>query len=132
MVVLGRVENVREWWDRIATYWLRRPKDKKATLLELAKLHARIQCVHLPPQPPWPEDLFIKGASSAYFQAVIETMRQNKVSVLGPSPRRVKASYRRKRSTLPHSDSKPPRKEHKDGRSRRCSQPHHSDHLMWS
>ena len=101
MVVLGRVENVREWWDRIAGYWLRRPEEKKGTLLQLAKIHARLQCVHLPPQPSWPKDLFTKGASSAYFEAVIETMKQNKVSsVPEPSLGRVKASHQRKRSPL--------------------------------
>ena len=133
MVVLGRVENVREWWDRIATYWLRRQEKKKGTLLQLAKIHARIQCVHLPPQPSWPKDLFTKGASSAYFEAVIETMKQNKVSsVPEPSLGRVKASHQRKRSPPPHSDSEPPRKKHKDRRRTRCSQLPHSDHHMWS
>ena len=130
MVVLGTVENVREWWDRIATYWMRRRGKKKGTLLELAKLHARIQCVHLPPQPPWPKDLFTKGSSSTYLQAVIQTMMQNEVSVLQPPLKRVKVSDPRKRSRPPHGDLEPPLKKDRSRRRRRRSPPH-GDH-MWS
>ena len=130
MVVLGTVENVREWWDRIAKYWLRRRGKKKGTLLELAKLHARIQCVHLPPQPSWPKDLFSKGSNSTYLQAVLKTAMQNKVSVQQPSPKRVKVSDPRKRSPPLHGDLAPSLKKDRP-KWRRRRPPTHDDH-MWS
>ena len=130
MVVLGTVENAREWWDRIAKYWLRRQGEKQGTLLALAKLHARIQCVHLPPQPSWPEDLFTKGSSSTYLQAVIKTAMQNKVSVQQPSLKRVKVSHPRESPRPLHGDLAPAREKDRPKRRRRSPPTHDDD--MWS
>ena len=130
MVVLGKVEDVHAWWDRIARYWLRKSDKDKGTLLELAKIHARIQGVSLPPQPPWPRNFHTEGEISTYLQAVMKTMMQKKESVLEPPLKKVKVSDLSKRSPPPHGDLEPPLKKVKSGRRRRPPPPH-GDHT-WS
>ena len=105
MVVLGEVEDVVAWWNRIAGYWLR--KEGQGTLLALAKQHAKIQCVKLPPQPTWPRKLQPQVGMSTYLQAVMKTMKQNKQSVLEPPLKRVRVSDRVQvfhPPTLPHGN----------------------------
>ena len=92
MVVLSEVEDAQAWWNRIAGYWLRKPR--QGTLLDLAKKHAEIQCVTLPPQPPWPRKLQTEDGISTYLQVVIKMMMQNKESVLEPPLKKVRVSGR--------------------------------------
>ena len=130
MVVLCEVEDVYAWWDRIATYWLRKSDKKKGSLLELAKLHAQIQGVSLPPQPPWPKNFHTEDAISTYLQAVRKTMMQQKESVLEPPLIKYKVTDLSERPPPSHGDPQPPLKKSKSGRRTR-SPPPHGD-LTWS
>ena len=130
MVVLCKVEDVYAWWDRIATYWLRKSDKKRGSLLAFAKLHAQIQGVRLPPQPPWPRNFHTEDALSAYLQAVKETMMRRKESVHMPPLIKYKETDPRKRPPPSHGDPQPHRKKSKsDGGTR--NQPPHDD-LTWS
>ena len=104
MAVLGEVEDVVAWWNRIAGYWLR--KEGQGTLLALAKQHAKIQCVKLPPQPTWPRKLKPQVGMSTYLQAVMKTMKQNKQSVLEPPLKKVRVDRVQvfHPPTLPHGN----------------------------